>query len=469
MEMDRNQQRIDAAFLANCSSQAAYDWLYERRHTGDDRPSLLSEAPKVLEYLLARRKDPLIDLGIARFGRSSEAIRRVFRRGNTGVRCAALSNPHVGPSGIFHDGWLEESDIKEIIRNGTGAELESLSKNKFLSDGALEHLIERKEEFSDLSDEQYIQMLVWLGRNPRMSAEYDNRVLDGWAEYSHGRIFSLAWDLARHLPATKTNACVLYELLQHTATPVGYDNPEEVIERWRIEEKPKDGERPLAYSYFLRSRLADVLDADEQLLISDDCALRESFYRRFSPWKFKDWPSFIERDGELAFDALVENDELWKSEEVRGVLSDLAWKVPDPHSSMDAPNTYRAVEERKRRQHPSRFSDEDAEYSNEPDAILRRLEKKIAKFEDVFEATTGNDDQYTLAMNDLTERLEHIIEQTESGGIENKEELARDLQGLREELLEQRATVQSVQCKYMRPSVWPWVVVIVLLILIYLK
>lgn len=420
--MERYQQRIEAAFLAQCSSQAAYDWLYERRHTGDKEPPWLTEAPKVLEYLLVRRKHPLIDLGIARFGHSKETIRRVFRRGDIGVRCAALSNAHIGPSGFIRDGWLEENDIKQIILNGTDAELEAIAKNQFLNDHALEHLIERKEEFADLSEGQYLKMLIWLGRNPRMSAEYDRRILDGWAEYSHGRVFSLAWGLARHLPATKTNAYVLYELLQHTAVPVGYDEPKEVLARWRIGEESEDGDSPFAYSYFLRSRIADVLEADDNLLNSDDRAMRESFYRRFSPWQFKDWPTFIERDGELAFDAMVENDELWRRAETRELLRELAWKVPDPHSSMNAPNTYDAVEERKRRQHPRRqhpewFAEEDAEYGNDPDAIVRRLEKKLDKLVDTLE----------------------------------------------------KAAAQPAPCKYTGAPVWLWVVSILLLILILLK
>ncbi len=303
---------------------------------------------------------------------------------------------------------LEEKDIKEIIRSGTKAELESLAKNRFLDDDALEQLIERKEAFADLSDDQYIPMLYWLGSNPRMSAEYDRRILDGWAEYGHKRLFSLAWDLARHLPTTEKNAYVLYELLQHTALPDGYDNPEEVLERWRIEEKPKDGSHSLAYSYFLRTRLADVLEVDEKLLNSNDRAVRDSFYRRFTPLKFKDWVSFVERDGELAFDGMVENDALWRKKETRESLGEVAWKVPDRHSSMHAPNYYNNVEIRKRRQHPEWFAEEDAEYGNDPDAIVRRLEKKLDKLVDTIETLPDKDSQVTIAAKGIAERQKRL-------------------------------------------------------------
>lgn len=440
---------------------------------------------------MVRRKNPLIDLGIARFGHSSEAIRRVFRRGGFGVRCAALSNAHIGPSGLIHDGWLEEKDIKEIIRSGTKAELESLAKNRFLNDDALEQLIERKETFADLSDDQYIHMLLWLGCNPRMSAECDRRNFDGWAEYRHERVFSLAWELARNLPTTKTNAYVLYELLQNTAVPVGYDNPEEVLERWRIENDPKDGSRSLATSYFLMTRLADVLEADDKLLNSNDHAVRESFYRRLSPWQFKNWPTFIERDGELAFDGLVENDELWRSTENRKLLRDVAWKVPDPHSSMNAPRTLVAVQERKRSQHPEWFAEEDAEYSNDQDAIIRRLQKKLdmvvdsdplspnnielrgrmeKKLNRVADAIEAFPEHVKAEARDITDRAEQLLKRIEDAGIDSQNELKQDLHRLRDEMLDgMRETMQTEPCKYMRAPVWPWIVVIGLLILILLK
>lgn len=470
--MVRYKQRIEAAFLAHCSPQAAYDWLFDRRYKDDDGPPWHFETAETLEYLLIRRRHPLVDLGIARFGHSLPMIRKVFRRGDLGIRCAALANPHVGPCTRIkrtNDGWLEEDGLETLVRRGTDAELEALITNRFLNDDALECLLERKEEFENHSNEKYTKMLIWLGKNPRMSAEYDRRILDGWAEYHHENVFSLAWELARTFPTTKTNAYVLYELLQHTAVPVGYDNPEEVLERWRIEEEPKDGSRSLAYSYFLRTRLADVITADDKLLSSNDPAVRESFYRRFSPWQFKDWPTFIEKDGGFAFDAIVENYELWRSAENRDLLRDLAWKVPDPPSSMNAPNTYNAVKERMRRQHPEWFADEESQYSNAPDAIVRRVEKKLDKLVDAVEAFSGNNNQIDYMANDIVGKVERLLERVENLGAYSQKGIRQELQSLRSELLETTPITQATLCRYTRAPVWPWIMVIGLLTLILLK
>jgi hypothetical protein len=86
-KMDKYQQRIEAAYLAQCTAQAAYDWLDTRKHHENEMPPYVGPRYiKVLEYILVRRLEALIDLGIARFGKSTQAIRRVYQRGTPGDR-----------------------------------------------------------------------------------------------------------------------------------------------------------------------------------------------------------------------------------------------------------------------------------------------------------------------------------------------------------------------------------------------
>ena len=80
--MNNYETRIEAAYLVRCSPQKAYDWLRDRGHKDVDGPTIFDTNPKVLEYLLVRRNNPLIDLGIAQFGTSTAAIKRVFGRGD---------------------------------------------------------------------------------------------------------------------------------------------------------------------------------------------------------------------------------------------------------------------------------------------------------------------------------------------------------------------------------------------------
>ena len=123
--MDSHQLRIEASYLSHCTAQGAYDWLEARAHKGDEAPFLFSsDEPAILGRILLRREEPLIDLGIARFSNSVSAIRRAYRRGDIGVRCAALSSPHIGPKlngQILGHGWLDEDALRQIVCDGPNA------------------------------------------------------------------------------------------------------------------------------------------------------------------------------------------------------------------------------------------------------------------------------------------------------------------------------------------------------------
>lgn len=215
--MDNYQKRIDAAFLAACSPQAAYDWLFERRIK--DVYGYCECYDATLEYLLLRRNDPLIDLGIARFGHSDKGIKTVFLRGNTGIRCAALSNPHIGYTKCNHAIFGYGNPIVwNAARRGTKAEQESLTKNINLKDNVIEDLLLRKGLFANYSDDDYIYLLAWLGNNPRMKKTYRDtgKSIDGSQEYFYNRVFYMAWELAETLPATQDFAGALYQLLYGT-------------------------------------------------------------------------------------------------------------------------------------------------------------------------------------------------------------------------------------------------------------
>ncbi len=479
--MNEHQKRIEAAYLVKCSAQTAYDWLNERKRPENDKPSPFDNTPAVLEYLLVRRNDPLIDLGIARFGKSTKAIKRVFDRGNLGVRCAALSNPVVGPEGFFRTAWLNRETLQELIKTGSDAELEALVTNPYLDDEAVEHILEKKEEFAELSEIEYLRMLIWLGKNPRIAQPYDHAILDGWAEYSHGKVFTLAWELARTMDTNPTNASVLYKLLQRTHHPVGYEKPEEVAARWRIEEEPEEGHHPIESSFFLRTRLADLIEPKDDLLNSDDLALRESFYRRFSVWEYKDWPKFVEKDGKHAFNEMLENDSLWQSEDIRRKLGDLAWEVPDPHHSMDAPNWYNWAEERKRKDHPEWFRDENEEYSDEPDAIIRRLDKKIDKLANSMDVDFDGygDDPIVKRIEDKFENFEDKIDRIERtlDGMVDAE--SGNLEKVSDSLYDLRSALNEAKSEFYAPRpdpepvkvvpTWVWITAAIFTILFLIK
>ena len=85
----------DAAFLSQCSEREAWDWLKNRpvNYSGVTGTPETPPESHVLEYILCRRNLPLIDLVLAKHGRSRSVLSRVFRRASLSVRVIASGNP----------------------------------------------------------------------------------------------------------------------------------------------------------------------------------------------------------------------------------------------------------------------------------------------------------------------------------------------------------------------------------------
>ena len=71
--MLKHEQRVHASFLTKCSPEAAYEWLQDNWRRPDKglysdtyRVGEEQEGRLVLEWLLLRRRNPLIDLGLGR-------------------------------------------------------------------------------------------------------------------------------------------------------------------------------------------------------------------------------------------------------------------------------------------------------------------------------------------------------------------------------------------------------------------
>jgi hypothetical protein len=386
------QKRITATFLKNCSPDKAYDWLsdsaksIEGTKLGFSRKSELQHEHRVLEYLLMRRRHALIDLGLAQYARTPHVLRTVFARGGSGIHCAVLANPF-----FFYSGWLSEGavvNLVTVVQRGNRREVEALALNPHLPDSFYENLIKRTKYFADLDDRTYKFMLYRLGDNLRLSASYDDTYLDGYQDYKFHTVFTAAWELTTTVPTTQEWAGILAQLLHKTQPPVGFKEVAQVIERWRIDPLRKDDDSYYnpGYGFDLRSRLADLLEADDQLLNTPDSALRHSFFRRFSPRKYKNWPDFLEKHGEEFVQEAMQNNALWKSSEEREKLKQVAWASPDPRSDMMMPNVFRAREKSLLEQHPDWFQAEDDEYSNDPNVVARRSEKLLKSIAERLEA-----------------------------------------------------------------------------------
>jgi hypothetical protein len=383
MTLNESEKRIAATFLSQCTPEKAYDWLTTNKISFTDLQKSAStkytmiEERKILEYILLRRKNQLIDLGLAQFGCTPTILRKVFERGTSGTRCAVLSNIF-----LIHESLFKEApsiNIEKVVFEGRQHELRALAQNPYLPDDYYINLLNKNDYFSKVSDLNYQFLLMYFSDNPRLATKYDDLFLDGYADYKYNKVFTEAWRLTITAPITQEWASLLYRLLSKAILPVGFTEKEEAIERWKIDNPKREEEKDYyaGPSFNLRSRLADLLDADEKLMASPDLALRQSFYRRFQPLRFPDWTHFLERDGEDFVQEALENKNLWRNTHERRRLHETTWDCPDPSSHMDFPNIFRYREKAYREQYPEWFQEEDDEYSSELGATVRRIEARL--------------------------------------------------------------------------------------------
>ena len=473
--MESHEKRIEAEYLSKCSPQAAYDWLYDRRIK--DVYERCESCDPTLEYLLLRRKDALIDLAIAKFGHSEAALKTVFYRGSVGTRCAALSNPHIGSTFCNYIVVGYGNSIVFSAIEGTKAEQESLIKNSNLKVDLIENLLNRDGLFKGKTDDEYIQLLVWLGGNPRIKKTYEETGLrfDGSASYFHDRIFYMAWKLAEKLPTTQEFAWSLYVLLSNTKTvsATTFEDFPSVMERWRIEDDVKSGEPSLSASYWLRTRLADLVWPDHKLADSEDFAERDSFYRRCD--SSYEWSFFIEKDGVNAFNSFVYNDNLWKNEKNRKLLRDIAWDK-NLNTDLDAINKFIEVEKYYRKNHPKWFLEEDLKWSDSNEAIVSRLEKDLQKLCQACDSMRNNSENLNSLVSVNFDRLLEGIKEIKninsySGDAisDSLKKFSTELESLQFRIMEYVSSNQQANDSSRPAPLWPWYIVIFILIIILMK
>jgi hypothetical protein len=351
--MQSKNDIITTKYLRVCPPTEAVNWLKERRQKIENvNNSFLLPNRELIEGTLLERFDAYIDFGLALYGVDHKTAQKLYSKGDLGLRCTILANT---PNGGY-DAIQSRFVVAELAPDNL-VELSALMSNPNIDDRILEFCFERKQLFEKVSDEHYRNILLVVGDNPRLSKPYDDRWVDGYADYSYHKVFNDAWNLTKTVPATVEWAAVLAHLLRNCLPPSNFD-PIPAISRWYIDAAQNAEERNWhGYGFYVRSRLADLLNADDALRNADDLALRTSFYRRFDPRRYPNWKTLAPKDGEEFLTAALENKLIWKSPTDRETLSALCWEYPDPRSNMDMPNFFRAREDGMRRDHPEWFED----------------------------------------------------------------------------------------------------------------
>jgi hypothetical protein len=386
------------AQLVNSSPEYVYEWL--RSHAEGQKA--VDDLDEEAEKALLMRQQPLVDLGLARYGGSQEVLRRLFRESTassssdaessfhserglwihgkssatSAARLAVLTNQIVNRAHFVAWGgsrdtlpvflFNNDEELQAFLANATNLELAALLRNPNIDDDFLASLFDHAKWFANLEESRWRLLIAACTRNPRLSAK-EQTTEDGSGDYFFNHVFAAAWRLCAKVPVTVEWAAVLSALLTAT-TAAGWsfkqaDIPS-VIERWRVPEEacgesrrfrglPKYG--ILNEFENVRLQLARLFRPPrlELLRTDDDIALRCAFYAN-GCMSADQIAAAFDKDREYFLAAALRNERIWRSADSREALTDQFQKSSNEGGSLE----YWPQEEMMRSEHPDWFKDD---------------------------------------------------------------------------------------------------------------
>ena len=383
-----------------------------------------------VERALRGRGDPLIDLALARHGRHMDVVSELFNAAAPGgsVRLACLTNRALGHE-IFRSfpvGLLghEPEPMAEWLLSAGDEELSALFENPTLSDSFLSGILERGKGWEAIPDDRLCRFVSILHRNTRMRTLREDDWMDGYDEYSYGSVFNAAWKLAATAPATEPWAASLgwlFDQLQPDAFSI--KEPLALASRWHVD--PADAQAAkretdsIAIGYLgdkqrVRKGLARLALRENgglmgELLTSDDVALRCAAYAAGS-LNAAQIRAGYEKDGELAYNEALNNLDLWKRQDNRQALHDIAWAVvgADKHSDLLAANIYKSKVKDLQQKHPAWFSNEE----DGEQASYTEVDEQAPATKADISAIAGQMDRHSQGLDALAQALRPLMSRT---------------------------------------------------------
>lgn len=370
-------------------SEAAEEAILLASPPGDVRQYIIKRAEaanyfdpisREAEAQLLGRNDRLLDLTLAEYCLRAETAQALLARdaGDWPIRSLVLSNRALGKAQMMRrfPACLFETDdgLLSYLATISVGELGELFRNPNLDDAFLHEFLSLGRSWQAMNDRERLWALNYLAANEKLqrklsSGDFD----DGWDWYMAGKPFQAAWSLIERLEPNTETARHLAALLRNL--PI--DIPEtkgiaDAVSRWRATGSDRDEEAKAndkgRLSNFQQVRqsgarlLASRHDAEPQLYWdNDDVALRCGAYEACRKVDKASMEAAVERDGDLAREHLIRNENLWRHDRSRFLLNSVALKGAETEEPLWA---YKERSRRFRAEFPSWFQDE--EYS-EPD------------------------------------------------------------------------------------------------------
>ncbi|MDQ6867913.1 MAG: hypothetical protein M3178_05765 [Pseudomonadota bacterium] len=225
----------------------------ELRSYGAQAKANLYGSDEQLEKSLLERGEPLIDLGLARYGSDKGMVGELYKKAlitpNTpadaryrkGLRIACLSN-QVNPGLTrFPREVIGEDETRRVLNEADLDEAETLLCNPEIECELLQALYERTGPFSTIPEDRWLTLVHMSAKNTRLSDCRDDEAGHDWGFMPVQKAILKLLEIA---PVTHIWLFELYKLLdgldpQHVAQP---DKIDHVLERWSVDYKVEPGE-----------------------------------------------------------------------------------------------------------------------------------------------------------------------------------------------------------------------------------
>lgn len=381
------EEIAEVAYIANAPPMDVYRWYSDRPRKRSEILWVIRcpEGQPIVDYVAFRRKAPLIDLALARFGFSSTVLRRLYQRAPLSIRVALCANPELlsGPHGSHYRVHQQSGRefVVDLLERGTDDEVRALCSCPDHQDWVYTLLLESapgtKQESEELTakigEDRFELIVLALSQNQRMQTDRSDtpreKYQDGFADYAYRKPFQAAWKLAEYLPADRRWAQFVERLFQRL--PRGWLEVEEVlplIDKWQGlkasdgSEANSDVDDPFAA---VRSALiARHLRPEATWAAHEDAAYRLAFLECHDPLdkEFVDIDLFeIDVDDVSRFFRLERNSRLWRLPHGRQAIRE-AGRAAEGFENFWASDIYDLTEADLKGRHPEWFGTETQDY-----------------------------------------------------------------------------------------------------------
>lgn len=382
----------DCLYVAHCSPDLAVEWLASRPVTRSTVTGTIDTPGDchLPEYILLRRRDPFINLGLAKHGRSATVLGRLYKNCCPNMQAVLAGNGSLFEGNVASSGNWQLPSIKhraiedEIVERGPLPVLRALMANPDLRSEFYKDLFTYWKPTFDptggststssppqLPEDRYRTLVGFLAENPRMQTSREDSAeryyYDAQSESEYNAAAEGAWQLAAEVPVTfewAETLASLYRKLHKT-----YDclaDVEGTIERWNVRvQRGPDPYREVRAA--LCSKFVDPYPGQWQ---HEDPACRDAFFRSFDPdarqFADLDWGDFAALEPNWGY-SVFDNPKVWASRRGREKFRNGLWDATARYSDLSLAGFFNERLDQEKLKHPEWF----AEAADAPPPLAR--------------------------------------------------------------------------------------------------